>query len=68
MSEIHMSTKVGHHVHRWLPRSAEVCHKVWVVMYDLQRMHPMVVCHRVWQISLGGTQVDVMTVANPAHW
>src|SRR5882724_4078547 len=36
---------------------------VWVVMHDLQRVHPMVVCHGVQPISLGGTQVDVMMVA-----
>ena len=43
--------------------AVEVCHKVWVVVHDLQRMHLMVVCHRVWPISLGGIQVDVVTVA-----
>jgi len=45
--------------------AAKVCHKVWVVMHDLQRVHPMVVCCEVQLISLGGTQVDVMMVAHP---
>ena len=48
--------------------AAKVCHKVRVVMHDLQRVHLMVVCHRVQPISLGGTQVDVMTVAHPVCW
>ena len=47
--------------------AAEVCHKVQVVVHDLQRVHLMVVCHRVWPISLGGIQVDFMTVAHPVH-
>src|SRR5882724_11287862 len=76
MSETHMSTEVGHRVYRQLPRSVIksgwLCMtfrgcirwwsaKVWVVVHDLQRVHPMVVCHRVWPIILGGIQVDVMT-------
>ena len=48
--------------------AAEVCHKVQVVMHDLQRVHLMMVCHRVQPISLGGTQVDVMVVAHPVLW
>ena len=47
--------------------AAEVCHKVWVVVHDLQRVHPMVICHMVWPIILGGIQVDVVTVAHPVH-
>ena len=47
--------------------AAELCHKVQVVMHDLQRVHLMVVCLRVWLISLGGIQVDVVTMAHPVH-
>ena len=43
--------------------AAKVFHKVWVVVHDLQWVHPMVVCCDVQLISLGGTWVDVMTVA-----
>ena len=48
--------------------AAEVCHKIRVVVCDLQRVHLMVVCHRVQLISLGGTQVDVMMVAHLVCW
>ena len=47
--------------------AAEVCHKVRLVVHDLQRVHLMVVCHRVRLTSLGGIQVDVMMVAHPVH-
>jgi len=47
--------------------AAEVCHKVWVVMHDLQSVHPMVVCCRVQLISLGDIQVNVVMVARPVH-
>ena len=38
MSEMCMSTEVGHCVHRWLLRqmAAVVYHKVWVVVHDPQ--------------------------------
>jgi len=45
--------------------AADVCHKVRVVVHDLQRVHLMGVCHRVWLISLGGIQVNVVMVACP---
>ena len=48
--------------------AAEVCHKVQVVMHDLQRVHLMVVYCKVWPIILEGTWVDVMTVAQPVYW
>jgi len=45
--------------------AADVCHKVQVVVHDMQRVHLMVVCCRVQPISLGCTQVDVVMVAPP---
>ena len=48
--------------------AAKVCHKVQVVMHDLQRVHLMVACHRGRPICLGGIQVDVVTVAHPVCW
>ena len=45
--------------------AAKVCHKVQVVMHDLQRVNPRVVCHGLWQKSIWGTWADVMMVAWP---
>ena len=42
--------------------AAEVHHGIQVVVHDMQRVHLAVVCCRVQPISVGDTQVDIMTV------
>ena len=48
--------------------ASKVYYRVQVIMYDLQRVHLKVVCYGVQLISIGGTWVDVVTMAQPVLW